>query len=174
MSDYLKDACRDGKAYVLDAIGFFAALQSALTGKVYTVPGVIDEVKDARSKEMLAFSLSANKVIVVKPNNKYKSRVIDIAKKLGELNRLSETDIELLTLINQLLDMNCEEIYLVTDDRSVQNVALALGAKVVGVRYKALRKPRKYIYVCPVCGYSNDGPGICPRCGLELMRKRIK
>ncbi len=174
MSNYLKDVCRNGKAYVLDAAGFFASVQSSLAGKVYTVPGVIDEVRDLESKRMLAFSVSADKVVVIKPDKKYRSRVITIARNLGEEGKLSETDIELLSLLNQLLSMGCKEVYLVSDDKSVQNVALTLGAKVLGIKYKALRKSRKYIYACPMCGYVSNKPGICPKCGLELVRKRIR
>ena len=174
MLNYLKDVCKDGKAYVLDAVGFFASIQTSLTGKVYTVPGIIDEVKDSESRKMLTFSISANKVIVVKPDRKYMSKVINAARSLGELGRLSETDIDLLTLLNQLLSSGCREVYLVSDDKSVQNVALALGAKVLGIKYRALRKPRKYVYECQVCGYVSDKPGTCPKCGLELVRKRVK
>ncbi|RLG88076.1 MAG: hypothetical protein DRO18_02115 [Thermoprotei archaeon] len=175
MSGSLRDVCRsNADVYVLDASGFFAGFQLNVTGYVLTVPEVIDEVKDKESKRALEYSMEAGKVLVIKPKNESKDKVVDLARELGELGRLSHTDIELLALNKQLLEEGCRNVIVITDDHSVQNVALKLGVKVHGIKYRPLSKPKKYVYVCPICGFTSESPSTCPYCGVKLVRRYIK
>ncbi len=157
-------------AHVVDAAGFFAGYHLGVD-KVFTVPEVIDEVRDEHSKLMLKYSIEAGKVIVVDPEDKYVVHVSRIAKELGELSSLSKTDLKLLALAYKLVSEG-NEVYVISDDKSVQNVALKLGAKVIGIKWRVLRRPRKYIYECPICGFRSEDRGVCPRCGVELVKKR--
>jgi len=158
-------------AYVLDAAGFFAGLQLSALGKTYTVREVIDEVRDLSSRKNLELGLSAGKVVVEEPRPSSITYIKELAAKLGELGRLSEADIRLLALIRELRNV-CREVIVVSDDRSVQNVSLALGVRVQGVKRGALSRARRYVYVCPSCGRVFDRPGTCPVCGVKLIRIR--
>jgi len=176
MLSSLRDVCRDGKGkvYVVDAAGFFAGIQLRISnGIAVTAKSVLNEVKDLNSKKMLEYALEAGKVIVLEPLKDYKEHVIKTAKKLGEAGKLSKADIDILTLTYQALRSGCN-VVVVTDDKSVQNVALALGAKILGIKYRALKKPRRHVYVCPICGYVSNEPGLCPRCGVKLVRKVLR
>jgi len=171
-----KDACRKrGErgpkvAYVVDAAGFFAGLQN-LVGRAYTTPEVLSEVKDESSRRALELSLAAGKVSVIEPSKAELKQVAEVAKSLGELGRLSTTDLRVLGIAYSLIK-NGFKVVVVSDDRSVQNVALKLGAKVMGVKRSSLRRPRKYVYVCPACGAVFNKPGICPKCGTAQLKRR--
>jgi len=176
-SAYSRDACREkGKrnsevAYVVDAAGFFAGLQNVLMGKAYTTPEVLKEVKDESSRRALELGLAAGKVVITEPSEAELQQVARVAKSLGELGRLSTTDLRVLGITYSLIRKGFK-VVVVSDDRSVQNVALRLGAEVMGVKRASLKKPRKYVYVCPACGAVFDKPGICPKCGVAQLRRR--
>ncbi len=163
------DVCET--AYVLDAAGFFAALQLMVQGKVYTTEEVIKEVRDVESRKSLELGLSAGKVEVLKPTAESLKFVRELSSRMGELGRLSKADISILGVAKDLMRA-CRQVVVVTDDRSVQNVALGIGASVIGIKRKALKKPRRYVYVCPSCERVYQSPGTCPYCGSKLRRVR--
>ncbi len=172
-----RDACK-GKgrrgsevAYVVDAAGFFAGLQNVLIGKAYTTPEVLSEVKDESSRRALELALAAGKIIVAEPSEAELQQAARVAKSLGELGRLSTTDLRVLGIACSLIRKGFK-VVVVSDDRSVQNVALKLGAEVMGVKRTSLRRPRRYVYVCPACGAVFDRPGTCPRCGVAQLKRK--
>ena len=156
---------------VLDAAGFFAGYASAAPTKVYAPPSVLREVRDRRSREITALAISGGKVVVMEPGPDDLEHVRRVAASTGDLGRLSPTDIEVLAVAAKLIREGCE-VVVVTDDRAVQNVALHLGAGVEGIKRPPMKKARKYVYVCPACGYRSDKPGSCPVCGTELKKVR--
>ncbi len=172
-----RDACKGKEkqgsevAYVVDAAGFFAGLQNVLMGKAYTTPEVLSEVKDESSRRALELGLAAGKVVVAEPSEAELQRVAKVAKSLGELGRLSTTDLRVLGIAYSLIRKGFK-VVVVSDDRSVQNVALKLGAEVMGVKRASLRRPRRYVYVCPACGAVFDRPGICPKCGAAQLKRK--
>jgi len=105
------------------------------------------------------------------PNPESIAKIKKLASELGELGRLSEADIKLLALTEEL-SKECRKVIVVSDDRSVQNIALALGAKPQGIKRKTIKKARRYVYVCPSCGRVFSKPGTCPVCGVKLVRMR--
>jgi rRNA maturation endonuclease Nob1 len=158
-------------AYVLDAAGFFASYHLLVNGIVYTTQDVVKEVKDVDSLRTLKIGFSAGKVVIKNYSAASLNKVKELASELGELGRLSKTDLGLLALVSDLLK-ECKEVIVVSDDRSVQNVALALGARIVGIKRRELHRPRRYVYICPSCGRIFKEPGRCPYCGVELKRVR--
>ncbi|MCD6323804.1 MAG: NOB1 family endonuclease [Desulfurococcales archaeon] len=158
-------------AYVLDAAGFFAGIHLGVNGKVYAPPQVLREVKDAHSRRALELGLSGGKVVILNPSKGSVRNVSEISSKLGEFGRLSDTDIAVLALAKDLMNI-CKRVVVVSDDRSVQNVALRMGATVMGVKREPLKKPRRYLYICPYCGRVFKSPGVCPHCGVKLRRVR--
>ena len=170
MSGSSADVCKF--AYVLDAAGFFAGLELSLPGPVYTTENVLKEVKDRKSLKSLELAVSAGKVAIKSLSRESLTEVKEVAKNLGELERLSKTDLGLLALVKELLNI-CEKVIVVSDDRSVQNVSLALGAEVQGIKRKPLKGWRKYVYICPSCGRIYDKPGVCPYCGTPLKRVKL-
>ena len=168
MSGSSRDACSE--AYVLDAAGLFASLPLTLPRNSYTTSLVAAEVVDSESKKSLEYALASNKLVIVDPPKESIEKVKEIARHIGELGNLSEADISILALAHALLS-KCRRVIVVTDDKSVQNVALYLGAEVYGIKRRTIRRPRLFSYVCPACGYEGTEAGTCPVCGHKLRRK---
>ena len=167
MLDSSRDAC--SVAYVLDAAGLFASLPLSLPGNSYTTPLVVAEILDPESRKSLEYALASNKLIVMDPPKNSVNKVKEEARHLGELSNLSEADVSILALAHALLS-KCRRVVVVTDDKSVQNVALHLGAEVYGIKRMTIRKPKLFTYVCPACGYKGMEAGTCPICGHTLRK----
>ncbi len=135
-----------------------------------TTPKVVEEVKDPGSRLLLESLISAGKVKVLMPSGKSIQAVREKAVETGELNELSEADIEVLALAYEL------KAVLFTDDYNLQNIA-----KTLGIRFKTLKRGIKRVihwnYVCIGCGKRfSEMPleGVCPDCGspVRLIPKR--
>ncbi|GAB6134961.1 type II toxin-antitoxin system VapC family toxin [Thermococcus prieurii] len=130
----------------------------------FTTPKVVEEVKDPESKLFLEGLISAGKVKVLVPSMESVKAVMEAARKTGELNELSEADLEVLALAYEL------KATLLTDDYNLQNIARTLG-----IPFKTLKRGIKRVihwnYVCIGCGkrFSEMPPeGICPNCGSPV------
>ena len=135
-----------------------------------TSPKVVEEVKDPESRLFLEGLISAGKVRVLSPSRESIEAVKDAARRTGELNELSEADVEILALAYELGGV------LLTDDYNLQNIARTLG-----VEFKTLKRGIKRVirwnYVCIGCGkrFEEEPPGgVCPDCGspVRLIPKR--
>ncbi|WP_099211599.1 type II toxin-antitoxin system VapC family toxin [Thermococcus henrietii] len=130
----------------------------------FTTPKVVEEVKDPESRLFLEGLISAGKVKVLVPSKGSVEAVKEAARKTGELNELSEADVEVLALAYEL------KAVLLTDDYNLQNIARTLG-----IPFKTLKRGIKRVirwnYVCIGCGkhFSEMPPeGVCPDCGSPV------
>jgi UPF0271 protein len=135
-----------------------------------TTPGVVEEVKDPKSRLFLEGLISAGKVKVVLPSKESVEIVRKAAKKTGELGELSEADIEVLALAYEVNGI------LLTDDYNLQNIAKTLGIEFRTLK-RGIRRVIRWNYVCIGCGkkFEEMPPdGICPDCGspVRLIPKR--
>ncbi len=164
-------SARKQRIYVHDASGLFAGIPLSLPGKHYTTPEVVKEVKDEHSKRLLELSLAASRLEVIKAPHKTISEVTSRAGEIGELNRLSRTDISILALAYWFKKKGYEVI-LVTDDYSVQNMALHLKLVFMAVKTIGVKEMRRYEVYCPNCGWKGiTNSTLCPRCGFTLSRR---
>nr|WP_048147315.1 type II toxin-antitoxin system VapC family toxin [Pyrococcus abyssi] len=136
----------------------------------YTTPKVVDEVKDRESRILLESLISSGKVKVVEPSKEALRAVKNAALKTGEIEELSEADLEVLALAYELK----AEVF--SDDYNVQNVARILGLKFRTLK-RGIKKVIKWQYVCIGCGrkFKEMPPGgICPDCGspVKLIPRR--
>ena len=99
-----------------------------------TTPKVVEEVKDPESRLLLESLISAGKVKVLMPSGESIQAVREKAVETGELNELSEADIEVLALAYEL------NAVLFTDDYNLQNIA-----KTLGIRFKTLKRGIKRV-----------------------------
>ncbi len=161
------------RIYVHDASGLFAGIPLSLPGKHYTTPEIIKEVKDRHSKRLLEFSLVSDRLEIIEAPPEIVSEIASKAGEVGELHRLSRADISILALAYWLKNRSYDVI-LVTDDYSVQNIALHLKLVFMAVKTIGVKKMRKYEVYCPNCGWRGvTNSTYCPRCGFPLSR-RIK
>ncbi len=165
---------RKGKTPVLDTAAIITKMVLQIPIKQYTVPEVLEEVRDEESKKVLRTAIESGKLIVTKPSSSSLKRVKELARTIGEALNLSETDLSVVALA---LDFKIKRMnpIIYTDDYSLQNLAKALGISFQPIRTRGISEKRRYIVYCPACGYvaSSADEKICPRCGHRLVRKPI-
>jgi UPF0271 protein len=128
-----------------------------------TVPSVVDELKDIRSKGNFE-KWCARGLRVQSPSDESRKRAVLAATATKDVTVLSGTDRDLLALA---LELGAE---LHTDDFAVQNVAHLLGVKTVPILQRKARHVQ-WKYRCSGCGRYADHDGECPVCGAAVKRK---
>ncbi|ABN69827.1 Nucleotide binding protein, PINc [Staphylothermus marinus F1] len=143
--------------------------------KIYTVPRVVDEVRDQENKEALELGIETKMIEVIEPREDFRRKTIIKARKIGEHVSLSKTDIDVAALSLQLKTIH-DKVIVFTDDYSLQNLLYHMGIPFKPLRTKGIRKARKYRVYCPVCGYVPADPSedTCPICGSKLVKKHMK
>jgi len=148
------------KEFILDTSAFIRGVK--LKGRIITIPEVVGELKDHTS--LMNFELSGCRV--EEAREEYISEVRRYVKELGEFE-LSETDVKLLAKALELKGI------LVTDDYSVQNVASYIGIETSPIIRGKIREVIKWERRCSGCGRRVDSE-ICPFCGSEVRKKRLR
>jgi len=158
------------KIYVLDTTAFLASFVEGGAARLVTVQEVVDEVEyGGLAPQRLETALSKGVVEVLKPSKEAVEDVVAAARRCGDLAKLSQSDIQLLAVASMLSTEN--DVTIVSDDYSVQNTALHLGIKVMGVARQPIRHMIKWVLRCSYCGKVYEGSWKrCPECGGELVR----
>ncbi|MCL4314123.1 MAG: ribonuclease VapC [Candidatus Thermoplasmatota archaeon] len=148
-------------AYVLDTAALLHGGIDLTSGKFVTTPSVIGEVRKGR----LADRISDLKdfIDIREPTAGSIDRVREASKMSGNLQDLSGTDIDVVALA---LDVGGT---VVTDDYSVQNVALSLSLKFMPCKEKGISGHITWVRRCSGCGAYVDSP-LCPVCGHPVRR----
>lgn len=146
--------------YVLDSSVFFTEWR--MEGECSTVPGVVEELIDRRSKWRLELFLEQG-LRVREPSGESLAMVMEAERSTGEEGVLSGTDRDLVALA---LDLGAS---LVTDDFAVQNVAHELGIPTVPLQQRRALH-RHYRYRCTGCGMFSEDSKECPVCGAPMRR----
>ncbi|ADV65380.1 NOB1 family endonuclease [Desulfurococcus mucosus] len=160
---------------ILDTGGLLAKYYRLLPHhlyRVYTTRLAAGEVVDEENKAALTDALEAGLLEVLDPDESSYSRVLEEARRIGEVSRLSETDLSIASLAVMLSGRG--KVIVVTDDYSLQNLLLHLGVSFKPLRTRGIRTGREYLEYCPTCGYVPAKPGekTCPLCGTPLTRRR--
>lgn len=150
--------------YILDSSALFS--MEDLPEEHACPPGVVDELRRYDDKRLDRWG---DLLRTSECTSDSVSKVRDVAKKSGDLGRLSDVDISVIALA---LDLNG---IILTDDYSIQNVS-----KIMGIQYKAvgtdgIRKVEKWNYRCNGCGkWYKEELKECPICGhsMRSYRKR--
>jgi len=135
-------------------------------------PGGADFRNFQYLKEMGLRIISASKGSINKIKN--------VAQETGDLNKLSEADIEILALALDLNENKNNQIFILTDDYAIQNIANYLNLKFKTMSQRGITKNFKWYYRCPGCGKQFKASiKICPICGTETkitigQKHRIK
>ncbi len=154
------------RVYVIDSSVIF--LKKAQYDTMVTIPEVVDEIKDENSR----LYLSLLDLKVEEASKESIEKVVKVAKRTGDIYKLSDTDIKLLAKTLDEIEKGNDAV-LVTDDYSIQNVAMFLGLKIENIIQPTISKAFKWIKVCKGCGRRVEGD-ICPVCGSETILRRVK
>lgn len=154
------------RVYVLDTTAIFQ--RKAVYQNMVTVPEVVSEILDENSS--LYFSVKELKV--ESPSEKSLRFVKEVSAKTGDIYKLSDTDLKVLAKALDEKEKGNEAI-LVTDDYSIQNVAMVLGIEFESVIHPRISKGFKWVRVCRGCGRKVDSE-VCPICGGETVIRKVK
>jgi len=175
----------EDKILVLDTNIFLLGIDfNVINGQLYTVPGILDEIKVDRYIEKnrnilnrIEYALSSKKLILVNPKKKYIEEVRKKAQKTGDLNVLSETDLNLIALTLELEKIKEKKVILYTNDYSMENVCSELNLEFSPIIKEGIKEKRNYEIYCPYCQeiYPTEDLGKkCERCGSKLKRRLKK
>jgi endoribonuclease Nob1 len=160
---------------VLDTSAFLAGFDPfSLSEEQVTVPKVEKEIRK-NSIILVRFktALENGKLKVKAPSEEFLNKVKVSASKVGDSFKLSETDIQLLSLA---LELKAEGYtpQILTDDYSIQNVATQLGIEFSALATFGIKRLLEWIRYCPACYReypANSSSKVCQVCGTELKRK---
>ena len=146
---------------ILDTSAILSGKYDLTSNGIFVPYSVLDEIRKGKIGRLV--SLSTDTIKVIEPDPKYLEKVRNAAVLTGDIDRMSNTDIDAVALALQLSGI------LVTDDYSMQNTAVALGVEVSPASMKKIGKIIKWAYKCTGCGriYTKKIPS-CPICGHEL------
>ncbi len=166
-----------GIVLILDASAFFMSYDPlSLLNKQYTVSAVVGEVKDRSARIRIQTAIDAGILRIMEPTKESRNRVIMQSIQLGDIDKLSVADLDVLALTLDLTSSG-QKCILITDDYAVQNIANLLR-----ISFKSLVAPGiRYQFIwrlhCPACGRTyrpNFREKACLVCGAILRRKVVK
>lgn len=163
------------RVVVLDTSAFLAGYDpfSAQDEQV-TVPKVEEEIlRNSMVKMRFEAALENGKVKVTAPTAEASAAAKAEAGCSGDAHKLSEADIQLLSLAVQLKTEGCNP-QIVTDDYCIQNVAKQLGVEFLALATKGIKRQLEWTRYCPACykKYPSESKlKECQICGTELKRK---
>jgi UPF0271 protein len=141
----------------------------------YTVFSVLDEIKDRNARYRIDVALDMGNLKIAEPTPKSRENIISVSSRLGDINSVSGTDIDVLALALDI-SVSGRSCLIVTDDYAIQNVSNQLGIRFKTLTTKGIRYQFQWRLNCPACGrtYPQEFKGqICPVCGTLLKRRVI-
>ncbi len=154
--------------YVLDASAILSGKDFSSEFELYSSPKIVDELQRGRMKRRLAFLIESG-LRVMSPSEDTVRTVRKCARDTGDIARVSEADIEILSLAKEL------DATLLSDDYSIQNIASKLKVEFKGVAQNGITEVYKWSYRCKGCGrFWERMLDSCPVCGSELKTARRK
>lgn len=161
------------RVIVLDTSAFLAGYDPfASTDLQVTVPKVEEEIlRNSMIKMRFQTAVESGKVKIQAPSQDYAAKAQ--ATKVGDTFKLSETDMQLLSLALELKEQGYIPKIL-TDDYSIQNVAKQLNIESAALATHGIKRMLEWVRYCPACykQYPADSKfRECQVCGTELKRK---
>jgi UPF0271 protein len=163
--------------FVIDTSAIFHRIQYAAEDiQLATTPLLEKEMQQKGLKETLDLLISAQKLRILEPTPASLKQVRAAANQLGDLDNLSNPDLQLLALALDLTTHNYHPV-LITNDYSIQNVAQSLSLDFRGTNQPGIREVIQWETYCSACGHktsnlSKNEP--CPVCGTPLKRRAVK
>ena len=163
------------RVIVLDTSAFLAGYDPfPATDEQVTVPKVEEEIlRNSMVKMRFEAALESSKVKITAPSAEASATAKAEAGKAGDFHKLSETDIQLLSLATQLKTEGCSP-QIVTDDYCIQNVAKQLGIEFSALATFGIKRQLEWVRYCPACykQYPSESKfKECQVCGTQLKRK---
>lgn len=149
---------------------------------IFTTPEIIDEIQVKRYKDKnrniihrIEVAVELGKLIIKKANENY-INIVDAKSKLtGDINALSNADVNLIALALELMDTYNQEIVLYTNDYSMENLCSELKIKFMPMFKEGIKEKIFFEIYCPYCKTifkPKDFNKICEMCGWSKLKRR--
>jgi endoribonuclease Nob1 len=157
------------KKYIIDTSAILSGKPiNLIKSEIFTTSSVSNEISPGGHDYQNFQYLMEKGLKILTPNKKSIHNVKESSLKTGDKGRLSDTDIEILALALELKEKNNDEIIILTDDYSIQNVADSLNIKYETMNQAGITKRFKWVFRCRGCGkIFKESIKICPICGSE-------
>jgi UPF0271 protein len=151
---------------------------------IVTTTEIINEIKVKKYEEQnrnilqrIELAIELKKLVLKEPTEYYIKLVEEKSKLTGDFNALSKTDIGLVALAFELIQIANNEITIYTNDYSMENLCSELNLKFKALFKKGIKNKIYFEVYCPYCKTtykSEDLNKNCERCGLKLKRRFLK
>ena len=160
------------KVFIIDTSAILSGKPINIVGDMVTTSSVSDEFSPGgRSYRSFQFLVEKG-LTVMFPSKESVNEINRISIEIGEENRLSKADKDILALSLDFLKVDDKEVIILTDDYSIQNIAIVLKIKFESINQIGITKKFKWSYRCQGCGKKfKEHINICPICGAEIKSK---
>jgi UPF0271 protein len=170
------------KILIFDTNIFLTGIDLNIIGDLlYTTPSVIEEITiNTQNRNIInkvQTSIKTKKLILKIPNKRFLEVIKKKATETGDLNALSDVDIELLALTLELIENSDREVIIYTNDYSMENVCSKLNIPFNPLYKKGIKSTIMWEIYCPFCNSiyrPNELNKFCERCGSKLKRRPKK
>ena len=168
---------KDLRILVLDTSAFIAGFDpQSIDSLQYSVPAVKNElIPDSLPWIRFNTAVENRKLRVKFPLKKSIAQARTASKHTGDFKFLSAADLQVLALATESRDLT-DQLYIVTDDYSIQNVADQLKIKFSSLATFGITHHITWTLYCPACHrtYITDHSPKCDICETKLRRKPSK
>ncbi len=154
---------------VLDASVLLSGFQPG--SECYTVREVIDEVREKNAKLRVSLSLEEGSLKLIEPPEESLTEVKKFARESGDIAKLSDTDIKLLSVALHFKKKRFKPV-IITDDYNIQNLASMLGMEFSPTTEAGIKKILTWKKICKGCGkrFPIEYQGSCDVCGTRVSK----
>jgi UPF0271 protein len=148
--------------FVLDSSAILSGKSFSNEHEFYTSPLISQELERSEMNNQFEYMIDAG-LRIMAPSMKSMQLVSEGAKRTGDINRLSEPDLELLSLALEL------DGVIMTDDYSIQNLASEMNIRFISVDQQKITNVITWQYQCKGCAQIfEEKQKDCPVCGSQL------
>ena len=150
---------------VLDTSALLGGFEVSLKEKAYIPRSVLEEIQKGKMKKKL--DILKYFLEIISPEENSKEVVMKAAKKSGDIEKLSSTDIDVMALAYEINGT------ILSDDYRIQNVSSILDINYENIQQEKIREEFNWEYRCSGCGrYFEKEHKECPICGSSLRITR--
>ncbi len=156
--------------FILDSSAFYTGIYHSLYSKFYTTTFILKEIKHLlKSSITIDLLISSGALVIQDPTKESIDKIISTANLSGDIKKLSQADISIISLAYQL------NRTLISDDYSVLNVSNLLKIKTISLGNRGIVTVRKWKNFCKTCN-KQYAPTIqeCEICGNATKRNYKK
>lgn len=160
---------KKSKIYILDTSAILSGKPiNIIDAKLVTTPMVASELKPGGRDYQNFLFMKEKGLEIHSPSKDSTEKILSVSKETGDFSRLSRTDAQIMALALDLIQDDKNDVTILTDDYSIQNVANELKIKFEPISQSGITKRFKWVYQCRGCGKKfKENISICPICGAK-------